>query len=118
MQFSKNMSEEIHCVLYKLFAWVCLGVHMKQLRLSEYFKPVPHITNYQHFRLNSDEQGIITLRKTIDAEDEKITLIKEKKDLIDFKKKKLYPKKILKPEGLSPKRQWYLYEEIREHMAA
>ena len=84
--------------------------------LSEYFKPVPHITNYQHFRLNSDEQGIITLRKTIDAEDEKITLIKEKKDLIDFKKKKLYPKKILKPEGLSPKRQWYLYEEIREHI--
>ena len=43
-------------------------------------------------------------------------LIKEKKDLIDFKKKKLYPKKILKPEGLSPKRQWYLYEEIREHI--
>lgn len=84
--------------------------------LSEYFKPVPHITDYQHFRLNSEEQGIITIRQTIDSEDKKITLIREKKDLIDFKKKKLYPKKVLKPAGLSSERQWYLYEKIREHI--
>ena len=84
--------------------------------LSEYFKPIPHITNYQHFRLNSEEQGIITLRKTIDAEDENITLIKEKKSLIAFKKKILYPDKTLSPTGLSAERQWYLYENIREHI--
>ena len=50
--------------------------------LSEYFKPVPHITDYQHFRLNSEEQGIITIRQTIDSEDKKITLIREKNLLI------------------------------------
>lgn len=83
--------------------------------LSAYFKVIPNITRYHHFRLDSKENGIIIVKKNIDSKDEKIDLTKGK-NFVDLKEKTLYPETILHSTGLSAERQWYLYDHIREHI--
>jgi hypothetical protein len=81
--------------------------------LAQYFKPIPNITNYQHFQLDAD--GGLKVKETVDGKDENITILKK---AFAGDKQKLFtgfPEE-LAPQGLSIERQWYLYDQIRMHI--
>lgn len=54
-----------------------------------------------------------TCEKTKDEQEKEINLIKK---VVDFEKQRMYPPERLMPQGLSVDRQWYLYEQIRQHI--
>lgn len=82
--------------------------------LSKYFKSIPNITSYQHFKISSKERGIVFVKKDVDSREEKINLMASgcKSDIVWSQQ----PPERLTPAGLSAEREWYLYEHIREHI--
>jgi UDP-glucose 6-dehydrogenase len=82
--------------------------------LSTYFRSIPNITSYQHFKIDSKKRGIVLAKKEMDSEEEPINLLKSKHPFDEEDTKKL-PIQLF-PEGLSVERQWYLYDHIREHI--
>ena len=82
--------------------------------LLKFFKKLPDITSYRHFKITKSKPGMILLKKTIDGDETEIQLIKRD---VPFGKNKNFrlPAKI-KPKSLSLERQWYLYEQIRVHI--
>jgi len=102
---------------------VCVGVSENTARpiiyrdwtswLSRYFAPLKGISNYQHFSIEKNHPLILVAKEKKDSEEIKIELAKKK---FPFSKP---PKKLptqLFPTGLSLKRQWYLYDQIRCHI--
>lgn len=81
--------------------------------LSRVFNNIPGITNYQHFRVDADTPGIITVKQSIDAKEETFCLLKDKS--FRFGNEPKHPPSI-RPQRLSAERQWYLYEAIRPHI--
>lgn len=84
--------------------------------LDRYFKAIPDITSYHHFKIDHKKKGIIELKENVDSEGVMINLIKENKFPFD---KRNQPKRLpgrLMPKGLSAERQWYLYDKIRVHI--
>ena len=76
--------------------------------LSTYFKTIPDILKYHHFIFDRNNVGKVKVKKTID-ENEQIVDIMKKESIIGF------PQEIF-PAGLSAERQWYLYEQVRQHI--
>ncbi len=70
---------------------------------------------YRHFRIVKNQPGVVFLKTAIDGDETKVQLLK--RDLPFGKKNRAFrlPSKIA-PKGLSLKRQWYLYEQIRMHI--
>ena len=83
--------------------------------LSPYFETIKGISNYHHFIIERQNPSILIVKERKDSEEFKIKLTKEK--FPDCKSHFLnqLPKQIF-PKGLSLKRQWYLYEQIRYHI--
>jgi hypothetical protein len=83
--------------------------------LARYFKSVPNITSYHHFRIDARERGKLFVKKTADSSETSIDLIK--KEFISDKQN-LFKDSLerLIPSGLSAERQWYLYDQIRMHI--
>ncbi len=82
--------------------------------LENYFRKLPNISRYQHFSMNADTPGEVTLKKHADAPEKAIQLLKRNVtcgDLIEAE-----PPEEVTPEELSLKRQWYLYDNIRMHI--
>ena len=71
------------------------------------------ISKYQHFRFSRSTPGVVHVKESIDGPEKMITLLKDKEwlptpnDLPE----------VVNPNGLSPERQSYLYEKIREFCA-
>ncbi len=82
--------------------------------LSKYFKKLPHITDYYHFQIDSSKPGEVVVKENLDAPEEHHMLLKGKFPYHATKFPRLPGK--LKPKGLTPDREWYLYEKIREHI--
>lgn len=82
--------------------------------LSKYFKSIPNITSYQHFKISNKEKGFVFVKKDINSQEEKINLMACECQF-DLVVNQHSPKRII-PEGLSAEREWYLYEHIREHI--
>jgi hypothetical protein len=82
--------------------------------LSTYFKTIPKITDYHHFRIDVKKPGIIALRENKDSKETEIDLVKE---IFPFNSQNPVelPERLL-PEGLSLERQLYLYKQIRMHI--
>lgn len=80
---------------------------------SARLKSIPKITGFRHFRFSQDEPGSVFVRELPDSEEKKMCLFKRGVN-VDFDMHFL-PETIEKP-GLSPERQWYLYEQVREHV--
>lgn len=79
--------------------------------LSQFFKPIPNILQYHIFRVKSDKPGIVELQEFSDS-----PIVEEK----IFKSKITKESIVGLPEpteisGLSLQRQWYLFENIRQH---
>ena len=82
--------------------------------LSNYFKVIPNITSYHHFKMDAVDKGVIIVKKDIDSKEEKINLLK-KETLFNENQHHEMPVQ-LHPKGLSLEREWYLYEQIRGHI--
>ena len=78
--------------------------------LSLHIRKLPGIKKYHHFRFSSEHPGSIFLRINAEAPETKVDLVP--RDSWSPSCDQL-PDQI-HPEGLSPQRQWYLYESIRE----
>ncbi len=79
--------------------------------LSQFFKPIPAITSYHVFRVSADKPGHVIVKKYSDSSETSINCLKNPNDKsIDSS---LFPE-VLEPKGLDAKRQWYLYEQIRQ----
>jgi len=82
--------------------------------LSKHFDRLPDITKYHHFRLDGRKPGIVIAKETIDGPEERFMLLKTE---FPYNADNCPPlPRLLQPSGLSPKRSWYLYDEIREHI--
>ena len=77
---------------------------------NKMFKPVPNLLKYYHFIFDSECPNIIKAKKTLDGELEEIEIIKSV-GFLDI----MEPREKL-PTGISLERQWYLYENVREHV--
>lgn len=84
------------------------------LWLSKYFKNLPNITKYHHFHFDHKKPGIVVVKESIDGDNIEFGILK-KEFPFSVEKAATLPDEI-KPSGLSAKRAWYLYEQIREHI--
>ena len=82
--------------------------------LEKRFKKIPNITKYQHFRFSSQHPGHMFVRELPSSEEKKINILRQPVDKVHF----LPMPKIIAPPGLNAEREWYLYEQIREHCDA
>lgn len=64
--------------------------------------------------MNADNPGEVMVRKSVDSAEETYQLLRRDTEPDNLIQSDL-PKEIT-PEGLSPKRQWYLYDNIRMHI--
>jgi hypothetical protein len=81
--------------------------------LTQYFKALPKITSYHHFKVESS--GKLLLRKAVDLEETSVTLLRKEFSSNQQELFKGLPEKLI-PQGLSAERQWYLYDQIRMHI--
>ena len=89
-------------VAVKVFDWVSW--------LWKVFKKLDNILSYQIFKFDSTEPGTVRCYKTIESKPVIVKLLK----LDDPYQHLLTRPEEIKPEGLSKKRQLYLYNQIRE----
>lgn len=80
----------------------------------KYFRKIPGIRKYHHFHFSRRIPGIVRVKETIDGAETEFNLLK-KEFPFSMDIQPPLPNEI-KPEGLSAKRAWYLYEKIREHI--
>lgn len=83
--------------------------------LSKYFKVIPQITNYHHFKMKTQEKEKLILKEKIDSQEIIVNLLKKE---FDVNGEGLFigqPERLM-PLGLSAERQWYLYDQIRMHI--
>ena len=78
--------------------------------LVQYFKKIPNITSYHHFRFSQDEPGVIYCKQFMASGEERFVLFKNRAVIPPVS---VLPQKI-NPEGLSDERKNYLYREIRQ----
>ena len=64
--------------------------------------------------MDSSNPGVVTAKRSIDSEPETFELLKTA-DYSALLDSSTLPKEVT-PAGLSPERQWYLYDKIREHI--
>ena len=95
--FDKNKNQIVHFYNWTEF-------------LSKYFKPIPNLLKYHHFILHKDNIGKVEVKTAINEEKQTINIIKSNNTKIAG-----FPQEIF-PSGLSAKRQWYLYEQVRQHI--
>ena len=70
----------------------------------KFFKKLPDITSYRHFRIVKNQPGVVFLKTAIDGDETQVQLLKRD---VPFGKNRAFrlPAKIA-PKGLSLKRQW------------
>ena len=83
--------------------------------LSQYFETLKGISKYHHFIIERKNPSILIVKERKDSEEIKINLAKKKFPFSQSNLPKRLPKQIV-PKGLSLKRQWYLYDQIRSHI--
>jgi len=81
--------------------------------LRKYFKELPGITGYQHFRFTAATPGKVAVKQDVDAEEKTIQLLKDKD--LHFSRDQDEPESF-SAKGLTAKRQWYLYDAITPHI--
>lgn len=89
---------------------VIVPVYEWSLFLEQFFKRVPNIKNYHHFRFSKDKPGRVYFKESNSSPEQSMMLLKNCAILpLDVR----HPAK-LNPAGLSQERQQYLYREIRQ----
>ena len=78
--------------------------------LERFFKRIPNIKSYHHFRFSKDEPGKVYVKQSSSSPEESLMLLKNRTVLPPASQ---LPAKI-NPTGLSQKHKQYLYQEIRQ----
>ncbi|CAB4396013.1 unnamed protein product [Rhizophagus irregularis] len=78
--------------------------------LNKEFTRIPQILQQHHFEISNQKHGVVNVQTKIEGEKVEITILK--KNIIPSN---VFPN-LLVPKELSAERQWYLYEQIREHV--
>ena len=78
--------------------------------LGQYFKKLPNIKKFHHFRFSKDEPGVVYCREFLSSPEEAFFLLRNG---VAIPPGSVLPQKI-NPEGLSEERRNYLYREIRQ----
>ena len=65
--------------------------------------------------MDSSNPGVVIAKRYVDSEQESFELLKKNADYSALLDGSIFPKEVT-PAGLSPERQWYLYDKIREHI--
>ena len=65
--------------------------------------------------MDSSNPGVVIAKRYVDSEQESFELLKKNADYSALLDGSILPKEVT-PAGLSPERQWYLYDKIREHI--
>ncbi|GES92034.1 hypothetical protein GLOIN_2v1777628 [Rhizophagus clarus] len=76
--------------------------------LLKFFKTIPNILKYHHFTFHMNNVGKVEIKEKVDGNTQIIN-IKKNNDIIGFSRE-------IFPEKLSAKRQWYLYEQVLQHI--
>ncbi|CAB4376175.1 unnamed protein product [Rhizophagus irregularis] len=77
--------------------------------LNKEFTRIPQIQQH-HFEISNQKHGVVNVQTKIEGEKVEITILR--KNIIPSN---VFPN-LLVPKELSAERQWYLYEQIREHV--
>lgn len=85
------------------------------LWLSQYFTTLKGISNYHHFKIERKSPSNIIVKERKDGEEIKVELTKKEIPFSKNKSAENLPKQLF-ATGLSLKRQWYLYDQIRCHI--
>ncbi|CAG8483999.1 45564_t:CDS:1 [Gigaspora margarita] len=80
--------------------------------LSQFFTPIPSILKQYHFILSSKNVGKVEIRTTNDSTSKEINIARANSIPC---MKDAFPE-VIPAREISLKRQWYLYEEIRQHV--
>ena len=80
--------------------------------LTQFFKPVKGIRQYQHFSFNSDEPSIVSAQKTSGGIVEKIAILKDQ----GFSFDEIRRPAVLPASGLSESRLRYLFSHVRPYV--
>ncbi len=80
--------------------------------LSQYFTALKGISNYHHFRMEKKKPSVLIVKEYQDSQESEIEITKKKFPFSKDNPPRRLPKRLL-PAGLSLKRQWYLYDQIR-----
>lgn len=83
--------------------------------LSAFFRKIPGIKQYHHFIISSEEPGIVLLKNNVDDTGTKINLLDDIDTFNHQILERILPDELY-PNGLSAEREWYLYNQIREHI--
>lgn len=78
--------------------------------LGQYFKKIPHIKKFQHFRFSKNEPGTVYCKELLSSPEQAFQLLKEHAVIPPVS---VLPQR-LNPEGLSEERRNYLHREIRQ----
>ncbi|KAI0213588.1 hypothetical protein LSAT2_001353, partial [Lamellibrachia satsuma] len=81
-----------------------------QAHLSPFYKPLPGIKGYQHFRFDGAQPGKVFLRETLESPG--TTFVMSTNSALPT----TAPAAVRAP-GLSAQRQWYLYNNIRQFVS-
>ena len=76
--------------------------------LGPHFKKIPGIKKLHHFNVSYDSPGHVILKEYNDSEGVKFKLLKD-----DWSPSATDLPPVVTPPGLSPERQWYLFDSIR-----
>lgn len=74
--------------------------------LDQFYKNVPNITTYHHFRMDKDNPGVVYVKEYANSPEKAVHTFKSRVPSDQM------PDKII-PPGIDAQRQWYLYEQIR-----
>ena len=88
-------------LLVSVYDWVTF--------LEPYFKKIPGISTFHHFRFSKDHPGVVFCRTLVDSPEIEFQILKN----LEIRPPNQLPPKLV-PLGLSEERKRYLYREIRE----
>lgn len=78
--------------------------------LEPYFKRIPNIKKYHHFRFSKDSPGMVFCKELVTSPEQSFMLLK---DQVNLPPPSVLPPTI-RPDGLSQERKNYLFREIRQ----
>ena len=80
--------------------------------LENYFRKIPNLTRYQHFRLSSSDPGRVFIRQFPSSAEFSFSIIKDQDKLQAVL---TTDPELISRQGLSAERAWHLYENVRRH---
>jgi len=80
--------------------------------LKKYFKKLPKITQYHHFKIDNRTPGLIQVKNRVNSPETDHQLLL-RRFRADWQELLRTTPEVIRPPGLTAEREWYLYDQIR-----